>query len=187
MHQAARIPHPLSGVRRLLLLAGLLLAACSSAPKAESEFFVAVPPGHFSTYAWLDEENREQSDRDLDAAIRRAIDTELERLGQRKAATSDADLIVSYSTEIESEDRESDPYVTGHVAEQIEFGILSIELLDVNAGTPLWKGSTREQLRISAVLFGGVTANQFSPTDAARNWNVEPRVAATIASLAGRL
>ncbi len=187
MHQAAPVAPRFTALRWLVLIAGLLLGGCGSTPMAKGEFLAEVAPGRFATFAWLDDENPGQSDRDLDFAIRQAIDAELARVGQRKTPLAEADLIVSYVTEISVENVESDPFITGHVAEQVEFGTLTIELLDVSSGAAVWRGSTREKLRVSGVLFGGVTANQFSPTGDARDWDAAARVAATIAPLAGRL
>lgn len=187
MRHAARSTAPVAGFRRLLLLAGLLLAACGAAPKAESEFLAAVAPGTFDGYAWLDDAANSSVDAALDAEVRQAVDAELARIGQPRVPLAEADLIVSYSTSTELVNIESDAYVTGHVAEQHEIGTLTIELLSVDSGETLWRGSTEEKLRVSAVLYGGVSSTQFAPTDSTPVWNVRERVEATIAQLAGRL
>ncbi len=173
--------------RLLVLLLAALASACSSTPEATSEFLGEVVPGRFRTFAWLDELPAEEPARALSREVRAEVSRGLEGLGLRLSLLKDADVLVGESTVIETERRQSDPYVTGHIAEIHEYGTLSVELLDVRTGEPCWRGTSRERLRRSALVYGGASSERTAPQDAPREWRLEERVRALLAPLAGRL
>lgn len=172
-------------IRGLLLLALAGLSACRMAPGAESQFLVEVTPGNYSHFAWLDEAISERSD--LDAEIHREVEAQMARIGQTKTDLSRAEYFVTYDTTMVTEQRRADPRVSNYVGELVEIGVLTIELLDVQSGEAIWRGSQRGKLRRSAVLYGGATSNNYSPTDSPREWNISKRAEAILASLEDQL
>lgn len=178
-------PLPFRTLTILALVALAALAACRMTPEAESEFLVEVQPGSFFHYAWLGEAVSERSE--FDADIHLAIEAQMLRLGQARTDLDEADYFITYDTTIRTEQRKSDPYATTRVGELVEIGTLTIQLLDVRTGEPFWRGSQSGKLRRSAVLYGGIVTNNYTPTDAPREWNIDDRVEEILTPLKGRL
>lgn len=177
----------MSTVRLLLVLLICALLGCTSGPKVSSEVLGDLVPGRFQTFAWLDGLPRETEERELAREVRAEVSRGLEQLGLRLGLLKDADVLLSASAEVEDERRQSDPYVTGHIAEIHEFGTLTVELIDVRTGEPCWRGTSRERLRRSAIVYGGAASERVAPQDTPRDWDLDERVAAMLAPLSGRL
>lgn len=169
------------------LLAIVLLSACRSTPTASSEFLGDLVPGRFRNFAWLEELPDQEPARALAREVRAEVTRGLERQGLRLSLLKDADVLLRQATVVETESRQSDPYVTGHIAEVHEYGTLTLELVDVRTGEPCWRGTSRGHLRRSALVYGGASSERSAPQDEPRDWRIPERVEALLEPLAGRL
>jgi hypothetical protein len=157
---------------------GILLGSTGCASTGSSG--KAPPLAAFSSYAWYEAGASSApagvADDATDAEIQAAIQLELARRGLQRVAASEADVLVAYTTWIESSVRANDPYFATRAAEQVEIGTLTIDLLDPQSGEILWQGSTSRQLRVAAVLRGPFD-HELTPTEAPRDWRAQELVA----------
>ena len=181
LHEVSTAPR--GGPRRRLAAtaaAALVLLLCSTACAGAGSQGNEPPLPSFSSYAWYEDGGsglaQGVADDATDAEIQAAINLELVRRGLRQAAAGEADVLVAYTTWIESRVRANDPYFSTRAAEQVEIGTLTIDLLDPESGEIVWQGSTSRQLRVAAVLRGPFD-HELTPTEAPRDWRAQELVA----------
>jgi len=155
------------------------MAACSGV-RVSSEFDSKLRLGPIQTFAWGD--GASHSDALLDLEIRAAVAEELGRLGLEETALGEADLHVTYWTEVETKQRTNDPYFAHYPVVEYEIGRLTIGLMDPSTGAQLWHGTGSSELRTSAALIG-LQATTLTPLDNEREWRVKAKVRAIIQKL----
>ena len=160
-------------------LCALLLAwvsACASIDvDAKSEG--GLKPGNFETFAWRFGPDADAGE--LDAEIRAAIQDELLSRGFREVALDEADLLVSFSTEVATEQRVNDPYFGFTPAEVVETGTLTIEISEIGRSGSRWTGTGESELRRAATRTGPFSS-KLSPTGQDRDWRVPQKVSAIL-------
>lgn len=114
--------------------------------------------------------------------IRAAIERELEARDLVRVPHPEADVVVSYRTDVEIRQRTLDPEFAHHAAEKYELGSLIIELRDGVSGELVWRGTGQGELRLVAVPAGAL-AGRWREVDEEPDWRIDEKVAAILERL----
>jgi|GEM_PF-3155693 len=130
-----------------------------------------------STYAWvavpiLEAGSLALDDEALLDDLRAVVDARFTELGLVRRPRGSADYELRARVRIDKAQRDLDTEFSMYVAEQYEVGSLTLEL--DRAGDPAqhWEGTATEELRLVAVVSGGVIATR-TFTDEEREWDLE--------------
>jgi len=166
---------------RWLLVA--LLAGCAGAPTTDVTYdFAAV-----RSYAWKEpvryadgvESGEEGELSDFERRVRRV----LERRDVLLVPKPRAEVLLSGRILVERRTRALDPNYSVYSAEEFEVATLTLDVYDRKSRTLVWSDREQRRLRTIGQRFGGRLAEDFTPTDEQRDWQVYGMVDALLARL----
>ena len=166
---------------RWLLVA--LLAGCAGAPTTDVTYdFAAV-----RSYAWKEpvryadgvESGEEGELSDFERRVRRV----LERRDVLLVPKPRAEVLLSGRILVERRPRALDPNYSVYSAEEFEVATLTLDVYDRKSRTLVWSDREQQRLRTTGQRFGGRLAEDFTPTDEQRDWQVYGMVDALLARL----
>lgn len=181
MKRNKRITRPL---HLLLGLLGLWISSACAAIQVRTEWQEEAHIGLIDTYAWIDlETGTAISGPDLRESVKTTVDSHLEGIGWHRTDPRNADVWVTYETDVEVRERAQDPYWEYYAGERYELGTLRLELLRPRTLDSLWRGEGTSELRLVAVQRSLLTSD-LDPVERPREWKVPEKVAAILEPLA---
>ncbi|MCK5941393.1 MAG: DUF4136 domain-containing protein [Planctomycetes bacterium] len=166
-----------------LLASCLALAACAGPARIDADFdFGAV-----DSYAWKEPPSYASpaaggEPGELDDLARR-VQRQLERRGIELVAKPRARVLLSATLRIETRVEQLDPNYSVYSAQQFEVCTMTLDVYDRERRQLVWSDRTTRRLRTTGHRFGRRLAEEFSPTDQPRDWQIHDMVDELIARL----
>lgn len=174
---------PLACAPALVMFLLVALTACSSSTRRVDPTydFAAI-----ETFAWKEPPRlaAEGPGEELLRGLTHAVERTLEKRGVTAIEKQQADVVVSATLTVTTEIYELDPNFTQFEAEEVEQGVLTIEVFDRINRRSVWVGEQRRDLRVLRRAFGGLTRT-WSEVSEPRQWHIERLVAAVLDDLPG--
>ena len=177
-------PKPITRFAHAIALAALLAGCAGGHPQLLDPDFDF---GDVVSYAWKEaprfDGGRAEGEDDELRDLERRVERDLERRGIRLVAKERAQIVLSVSIAIETRERPLDPNYSVYSAEEFEVATLTLDVYDRKSRTLVWSDREQRRLRTIGQRFGGRLAEDFTPTDEQRDWQVYGMVDALLARL----